>query len=268
MQKIRNLSVEISKIEDYDLSSILFEENFKSIDKDIYTYSWSDINSVSDIIYDIERKYYNDFNNEDELLDFYRFLQYETECYEDLEEAIKNDESINNIDSIIDAALDEYLDGLYYNYKGGVILNCIISELIDNGFIPYERYEIIETRGYSQGDYAEIIVDTDEFEEVIGTKFDYDIEQKFVDEIFWDTPMNFYVKASYQIECEGYPIINAVDDDFYEIEEVGSSDYYSDWRELEKAVNKIKKEVLEIFNKRYKTSFNEEVNWKISEELL
>ena len=93
----------------------------------------------------------------------------------------------------------------YYNNGSYTIADYIadiVSEVITNlgadearelfeeyGVTVTSDYETVVTRGYSQGDYAEVLVNVPEFERVTGAAFSIDAVQDTIDSLFWDSPI-------------------------------------------------------------------------------
>lgn len=67
-------------------------------------------------------------------------------------------------------------------------------EVLDDAGIEYSRnYITMTTTGYSQGDFAEILVNVNEFEDVHCVNFNKDKHQQYFDNLFWDAPMSVRV---------------------------------------------------------------------------
>ena len=66
-----------------------------------------------------------------------------------------------------------------------------VEELFNQAEIDYVcRYEVIQTRGYGQGDFAEVIFFEDFFKQAWGKrKINYKNLQKEIDHLFWDAPV-------------------------------------------------------------------------------
>jgi len=261
MVKIKDLKIDITTEYDYDLGTILFRENFKHITKDLHTYEWSEMNTIGDVVFDfVERKYCEDLGGRKEVLEYYEFLV-EFEAYAELEETVKDtSKGFDDINRAIDDLIDLYLDDLVDDFNNGYkdIVD-VIQDLEQNDFIKKGLLQVIFTRGYSQGDYAEVIVNVDEFKQYTGAEFDYDKEREFIDQIFWETPLYFNVVANFTMEVTtemGDTIITkGVENDFCDIEEVCSAEYYKDYDEIVETANRIGKDIVDVFNKKYKTSF-------------
>jgi hypothetical protein len=77
------------------------------------------------------------------------------------------------------------------------------------------EYDIIETRGYCQGDYAEVYVNIEEFESVTGAEYNSGLLKQKIDNLFWDTPLCFKVYIDtdivYYSDLDGSYDIDAYD---------------------------------------------------------
>ncbi len=65
-----------------------------------------------------------------------------------------------------------------------------LQEMFDDFKINYEiNYEVVKIYGYSQGDYAKILVNTKEFKKVTGSEFDIKTYKKLFHNYFFDSPL-------------------------------------------------------------------------------
>jgi len=169
---MRNLEITADLTYDYD-NSFQFEENFK-----ILRYSGYREHSIS---------IYLDYGNLSSSYDL------DQDCI--IEDCRKNRVKIQRYltqdgyhrVSDIEGSLTDLIDNI-----GGVDYTNIgeLYEVLDDLGIEYtSNYLRTSTRGYCQGDYAEILVNTVEYEEKIGQPFELDAMQKWFDHYFWDSPI-------------------------------------------------------------------------------
>lgn len=126
---------------------------------------------------------------------------------------------------------------------GGVDYSNIdeLEDVLDEIGIPHtSNYIRMSTRGYSQGDYAEILVNVAEYEKVGGGKFNSDGMQKWFDHYFWDSPIGGTIGISFD------QTMNCVPFEFceeFEFNEFTNDEYDVDGLEVEGLINYIKGEV-------------------------
>ena len=117
--------------------------------------------------------------------------------------------------SEVAGSLDELIDDI-----GGVNYENIeeLEEMLDELGIDYtSNYLRIATRGYSQGDYAEILVNHVEFEKMAGVKFEEDTYKKWFDHYCWDSPISGTIGVSFSFTGKGgVPITVEEEYDFIE----------------------------------------------------
>ena len=106
------------------------------------------------------------------------------------------DDAYNMIDSLI----DDMVNNMHYNdfdFSKIDALNAINGvEVIFHD----EGFEVINTRGYSQGDFAQVIVPIAALERVWGNKPDLDATEKEIHHLLWDAP----ARVKLQINWEDY----------------------------------------------------------------
>ncbi|MCK5537562.1 MAG: hypothetical protein KAI79_12100 [Bacteroidales bacterium] len=73
----------------------------------------------------------------------------------------------------------------------------LYSVLDDLGIDYTSNYLRTSTRGYSQGDYAEILINTVEYEKMVGVPFELDKMQKWFDHYFWDSTIYGTIEVSF-----------------------------------------------------------------------
>ncbi len=140
----------------YDSSSINFEDNFKQL-KFNRTGLWQYIRyGETQFIDRLEDLFTIKNNNRQFLIKWLGWTIDEAEKYSK------------------DDLRQEIIDQLDFNDLYNKNENYINGLIIENKFIAYE------TRGYSQGDYAKVIVLKDD---------NFTNIQKYIDQIFWDTPI-------------------------------------------------------------------------------
>ncbi len=117
--------------------------------------------------------------------------------------------------SEVEGSLDELIDDI-----GGVNYENIeeLEEVLDELGIDYtSNYLRMSTRGYSQGDYAEILVNLVEFKKMAGVKFKEDTYKKWFDHYFWDSPISGTIGVSFNFTGKGgVPITFEEEYDFNE----------------------------------------------------
>jgi len=121
--------------------------------------------------------------------------------------------------SEIEGILEELIDDI-----GGVDYSNIeeLYEVLNELAIDYtSNYVRMRTLGYSQGDYAEILVNTVEFREKMGVEFKEDKYQKWFDHYFWDSPIGGTIEVSFQYTRNGVNINVEEEFDFNEWTEDG-----------------------------------------------
>ncbi len=155
------ISVEVDVFGDCSISSSDFTENFEAYEKDVYFYTeWGQYEpkNVKEIIYKQTLKR--------DLVEF--FLEDEDTLYSWTKTEIR----AMSKDTLIDLA-NEVLDEMGLE-EADVFAG-------SHGWtIELDNYEWVTTRGYSQGDYAQVLVLTELMDENIsGT----------IDNLFWDTPI-------------------------------------------------------------------------------
>ncbi len=159
------------------------------------------LNEMNNFTADITIKHYDnqhDFNNNIEKInDSYIYIDEGNISVFSIFELIKinTTNNLNNIKKLLD-----YI-GLEYN-KNTVFYDILTSfsnlkdliEILNNFEIKYKKhFEIIETTGYSQGDYAEVIIPIKKLKEAWGIKVNLEQLQKRIDNLFWDPITNINV---------------------------------------------------------------------------
>lgn len=163
---MRNLQIKTDLFYDIMLSQYNFEENFKRIDNSM-NFVYTDFGNLS-----------GDFDENDFFIINYKKTK-------------KRD--INKLKVYLsddDCIRDVLLSDLIYEFLGGDNLDNLETLLNEYNIIYDCTYEILYTRGYSQGDYAEIYVNKKEFKDVIGVEFNSDDYQSIFNHYFWDIPIS------------------------------------------------------------------------------
>ena len=99
---------------------------------------------------------------------------------------------VSELEGVV-SELDEYIGGV--NYENIEELHDLVSDL---GIAYTTNYLRMSTRGYSQGDYAEILINTKEFEKMAGCKFKEEDYQKWFDHYFWDSTIGGTINLSFE----------------------------------------------------------------------
>jgi len=93
-------------------------------------------------------------------------------------------------DALTDLTIDEMIEYVSAMYGDGGMSYELLEDIYLENKITYSSDFIkIETRGHSQGDYAEVWVNKKDYKEVIGVKLDENILKKQIDNLFWDCPI-------------------------------------------------------------------------------
>lgn len=184
-QSSTGVNIEFSGCWDTDLSRIYFNESFKRVCDGVFTYGGANgVKPCMDIKIKALKK------------DLLKFVS--EHITEDCESWSKSD--------LLDSAMD-YLEQelVEYNYN--------IEELAS--YCQFEvsfknEIEIFITRGYSQGDYAKVIVDHTECKKAFGNNAYKKTLQQYIDHLFWDSP----VFARLEIDNKEYEYFEYCDDSY------------------------------------------------------
>jgi hypothetical protein len=106
--------------------------------------------------------------------------------------------------SEVEGTLDDLIDDI-----GNVDYSNIeeLEEVLDELGISYtSNYVRMSTSGYSQGDYADILVNAKEFEKQSGCEFKPEPYQKWFDHYFWDSTIGGTIEVSFQYTRNGVNI--------------------------------------------------------------
>jgi hypothetical protein len=192
MSKINPISVSIEVSYDYDASSINYQNTFKS------------------------SPFQSNYGSSDNLL---QYIDYENiKLIDNISDLITIDTS-NSRKSLL-----EYLrwtNAEAKEYKISELRSEILNDVDFRDISDLEKelnitknYILIETRGYSQGDYAEVIIPIDLLRECWGTNKDIKdedlVSQQYIDNIFWDAPIwgRIEISASQDYTFELYEVEN------------------------------------------------------------
>jgi len=96
------------------------------------------------------------------------------------------------------------------------------SQLDELGIAHTSNYLRMSTRGYSQGDYAEILVNTKEMKDEIGINFIENQYQKWFDHYFWDSLIDGNINITFEYTRKG---VNIVIDDEIDFREFTNDEY-------------------------------------------
>ena len=103
--------------------------------------------------------------------------------------------------------------------------------LLEHLNIDYEsNYLRMSTRGYSQGDYAEILVNRAEFKKEMGTDFNPSDHQKWFDHYFWDSTIGGTINIAFEYTRNG---VNIVIDDEIDFREFTNDEYDIDGLDID-----------------------------------
>ena len=163
--KHNQISAEITVSYDYDRSSWNFEEMFKKIEgTNVWQYidygNIKLIDNITDLV-SIDKS-----NSRESLLDFLEWTYTEGKDYTKKE--------------LRQEVLDQYpsLDDI---------------ETIERHLSVTKEFITTSTRGYSQGDYADVLIPTNMLRECWGTpdkiKDEGLVSQEYIDNLFWDSPL-------------------------------------------------------------------------------
>jgi hypothetical protein len=176
---------------DNDLASIYHGESFKEIEPSVghwrnAVYEYTDHGNIPDTVLDAEALY--DFSNISDDT-FFRVLYDEHKhnypsTFDGIREFIQElgldhqpakDAFIEHIDATVDCS-DLYDDDCDIIHNTGAT----------------KKFLTLETRGYSQGDWAKVFINIPSYEKVTGKPFDDVAEthlKKNIDHLFWDSPV-------------------------------------------------------------------------------
>ena len=116
------------------------------------------------------------------------------------------------------SAIIEMADEVIYDPENYYTDYETIEEWLPRGYGLLEGdYEVIETRGYSQGDYAQVIIPVKELSKVWGTAESEVMGQvkTEIDHLFWDAPL--------------YARVTVDGNEFSYMDIVDGADYYDNW---------------------------------------
>ena len=166
------LNIELSVFRDTDRSQMEFDESFTRLEDGLFVFT--EFGNVSDNFS------FSDASN-------YRFT------VKELRQAIKNnyDTELSQhyfskpFSKLTKAELLEFLDCVTYDSSE-------VAEFLQDNFTPL--YDNIVPRGYSQGDYAEVIITPAYKAYLAGNGKQWDDEQErktsdLIDKLFWDAPI-------------------------------------------------------------------------------
>lgn len=177
-QSSTGVNLELNVTYDNDLSQMWFDDTFENI----YREGGSLINNYSRVNVYLYTQYGN-ISNDFDLADIenYNVKKCTVKALKDfLKDELGMDKSLVN--SLIKSELlAEVVDFHSYNLDGLLLA----FEVLD--IIPL--YSVISTRGYCQGDYAEIILPFELFDNKEPTKEELNSYKKEVDQLFWDQPI-------------------------------------------------------------------------------
>lgn len=177
-----------------------FEENFKRLGREFrttkewhYIYiDWGNL-PADDIIDDNERivKILDDEKTVAEKI--FKYLVKE-EWYTEAELEEEKDDMYALIELGIDTIYDSTFDDAIFP----------IEELLMRANINFKsKYTIVYSRGYCQGDYAEVLVFEEELKKVWGAdKINMESLEKEIHHLLWDSPLMFRVEINGHEWCE------------------------------------------------------------------
>lgn len=172
------VNIECTAFYDTDRSRMDFEDNFKIIQHDGYR-----TNTIA---------FYVDHGNvpdHDEIE--FKMQGTEEQKIACLKKEGYTDDDMPPPEDIDDCILDIYGEKItLLNYED---FNNVFAPL---SVKPSKQIEKLITRGYSQGDYAEVFYCPDDLEKAWGKKPEADDLQKTIDHLFWDSPVYATVKIN------------------------------------------------------------------------
>ena len=113
------------------------------------------------------------------------------------------------------------------------------SQLDELGITHTSNYLRMSTSGYSQGDYAEVLINTKEFKDVIGVEFEEDTYQKWFDHYFWDSEICGEIGISFEYTGKGG--VNVEFADTFDFREFTTDEYDMDGLEVDNILAVVKK---------------------------
>ena len=177
--KARNLNVEVEAFYDYEDSYRIFEDTMELIEGNTYLYTeFGALSSEYDIAQDVIVK---DNKRNNTLIRKWLWKN------EGVPPSEKWEGTIDDI--------------LFHSYFSGNDLEIAqeLKSLLESLGVEYSsNYESTTLRGYSQGDYAVVMVNVKEWKMVIGTDFEMDAYREIFSNIFWDAPIIGEINISFE----------------------------------------------------------------------
>lgn len=221
---MKNLQIETNLKYDYDMTQDYYDENFKIL-------KYGDRNNTSLSLYINYGNLSSDISPD--------------EMFE-IEDTQKN---INNLKRYL---VTDYFYG--YQLRGlciGGLFDLLIEnfthedfeevqELLETLDIKFKsNYTLMTTRGYSQGDYAQILINHNEYLKVIGTEFKEENYQGYFNNLFWDAPIfgTINISFNYYVNCVSYSV--ALEFEYHEI----SLNDYEIKLNIKSIINQIKEDL-------------------------
>lgn len=178
----KGIEIEIEGKPYFNNDNFEFDENFERIGKSDSDFFYVDYGNIKGIPELEDMIIISHKNTRDDLINYL----YDNEVYNSNDDLTRMS---------VEPLAKDVLDDLSYTYGSDITesnIEYIIDELYNYG-IKAEinpRFEWIDSRGYSQGDYANILVDYDQIKKAWGTvPSDRDLQKTF-DRLFWDSPIN------------------------------------------------------------------------------
>ena len=103
------------------------------------------------------------------------------------------------------------------------------------------NYERTSTRGYSQGDYADILVNVAEYKEKMGADFELEPMKKWFDHYFWDSPIYGTINVCFEYTKNA---VNFKFDREFDFNEFTLNEYNVDELDIGSIINVIENEVV------------------------
>lgn len=203
-------SAETNIFYDNDLSAIYFEEKINRINNNLHMYMRT-----------------TDFNELSELPELEDLIHiHRNSSKKNLISAIDGNYS-HYYNSYEDFTRDNLIDEMYDNYSIEQLDDFL--EVLKGSNVKYKlKYTKYITRGYSQGDYAEVLILNDIIEKV---------SQQYIDNLFWDSP----ISGTITFEANNKTV------EFY-VSDISNSTYWNDLYDM----NDFEDDLRTFLENRYK----------------
>lgn len=170
----KHVDIEVSCFLDSDLARMYFDENFERVNDDLFIYiDNGNIEANVDPITVCTKT--NTKNDMAKALDDLGVTYY------------------SYLDDIKEYSFQELIDELENN----AVFGDGFTDCLDENNVKYFKdYDLVTVTGYSQGDYATVIIPTKKLEQVWGASVNLDDLQKYMRNLFYDAPLYLRINIS------------------------------------------------------------------------